>query len=121
VSYDIRIRVKAEGADVYPVVGVPEYDSPTYNLGELFRKCMDWDYSQSDDNGNTCYYKCAEVLPKVEHGILELHTNRKNYEKYLPDNGWGTMSGAIKSLQSLRDCIYEKAEEIPLECLYMTW
>ena len=125
MSYDIRLRVKAEGCDAYPVVAVPEYDSPTYNLGEMFRACMDWDYSQSekDDDGEykTCYYKCDFVINRVEHGIKELRTNRKKYKKFNPPNGWGSINGAIEALESLRTCIYETAEEIPLDCLYMTW
>lgn len=125
MSYDIRLRVKAEGCDAYPVVAVPEYDSPTYNLGKMFRACMDWDYSQSekDDSGEykTCYYKCDFVINRVEHGIKELRTNRKKYMKFNPPNGWGSIDGAIEALESLRTCIYETAEEIPLDCLYMTW
>lgn len=28
---------------------------------------------------------------------------------------------AVEVLESLRNCIYEQAEEIPLECLYVKW
>jgi hypothetical protein len=125
MSYDLRIHVKAEGCDKYPVIATPELDTPTYNYRDMFVACMDWDYSQSekgeDGEYHTCYYRCSEILPKIEHGIKELRTNRKAYEQYEPDNGWGTLSGAIRVLESLRDCIYEQAEEVPLECLYMSW
>ena len=125
MSYDLRIRVKAEGCDKYPVIAEPEYDSPTYNLGKMFRACMDWDYSQSEKNSNgeyeKCYYKCDEIMPTIERGIKELTHNPKKYEKYNPSNGWGNLNDALEVLCSLRDCIYEQAEEIPLNCLYMTW
>lgn len=125
MSYDIRIKVKAQGCDVYPTIAIPEHDSPTYNLGTMFRKCMDWDFSQSEkdefNNWSTCFYPCDFVIEKVEHGIRELRTNRKKYEQYNPENGWGNIDDAINVLESLRTCIYEQAEEIPLNCLYMCW
>lgn len=115
MSYDIRINVKVEGCGEYATIAFPEYDSPTYNLGEMFRACMDWDFSQSE------YYPCDLVIEKVERGIRELRTNRKKYEKYNPSNGWGSLDDAIEALESLRKCIYEQAEYIPMNCLYMNW
>ena len=125
MSYDIEIYVKVEGCDKYATIAEPEYAHPTYNLGRMFRACMDWNYSQSekgeDGEYHTCYYKCSEIINNVERGIRELRCNRKEYEQYEPDNGWGTISSAIHVLESLRTCIYEQAEDIPLECLYMSW
>lgn len=125
MSYDIRISVKVEGCDKYAVIAEPEYSSPTYNLGQMFRACMDWDYSQSekDENGTyqTKYYPCDFVIMKVEQGLLELRLNRKEYEKYNPSNGWGSIGSAIEALESLRTCIYENAETIPLDRMYMSW
>lgn len=125
MSYDIRIEVKVEGCDKYAVIAEPEYSSPTYNLGKMFRACMNWNYSQSekDESGEykTVHYPCDFVIKKVERGIRELRCNRKEYEQYNPENGWGDIGGAITALESLRACIYEQAEEIPLNCLYMSW
>jgi len=115
VSYDIRINVKVEGIDKYVAIATPEYDSPTYNLGEMFRACMNWDYNQSE------YYKCSEIIGNIERGINELTYNRKEYEKYNPSNGWGDLDEALKVLKYLRKCIYEEAERIPIEHLYMSW
>nr|MBQ4455660.1 hypothetical protein [Clostridia bacterium] len=115
MSYDLRVAVKVEGCDKYADIAEPEYASPTYNLGKMFRACMDWDYEQGK------YYRCDKVIPKIEHGIKELTENKGKYEKYLPANGWGTISNAINALYSLKVCIYEQAEEIPLNCLYMCW
>lgn len=125
MSYDIRISVKVEGCNKYAIIAEPEYSSPTYNLGKMFRACMDWDYSQSVKNENgkyeTAYYPCDFVIDKVERGLRELRCNRKKYEKYNPSNGWGSIGSAITALESLRTCIYENAEEIPLNCMYMSW
>lgn len=125
MSYDLAIHVKVEGCDKYATIAEPEHSSPTYNLGKLFRACMNWDYSQSakdaDGNYQTCYYRCDSVIEYVERGLRELRTNGKAYDHLLPSNGWGTRLNAIDALESLRTCIYEQAEEIPLECLYMSW
>ena len=115
MSYDIEICVKAEGCDKYPMISEPELSSPTYNLGTMFRKCMDWNYKQGE------IYKCDFVIERVEHGIRELRTNREKYIKYNPINGWGDLDGAIRVLESLRTCIYKEAEYIPIDCLYMRW
>ena len=115
MSYDIEICVNVDGLDQYAMIDRPRHDSPTYNLCEMFRACMEWDYSQGE-----CY-KCSEIIDKVEKGIRELKTNRKAYEKFNPSNGWGNIDSAIRVLESLRECIYENAEEIPIEHLYMKW
>ena len=115
MSYDIRLAVKVDGYDGYAVVAEPQWSSPTYNLGKMFRACTGWDFKQSE------YYKCSEIIGNVEHGIRELRTHPGRYKEFEPDNGWGTISSAITSLESLRECIYETAEYIPLEFLYMRW
>lgn len=115
MSYNLKIRVKAEGCNKYPVIAYPELDTPTYNLGKMFRACMNWDYKQSE------LYRCDEVISKIERGIKELTYNPEKYEKYNPTNGWGDLNSALNTLCSLRDCIHEQAEEIPLNCLYMSW
>ena len=115
MSYDIRLAVKVDGTNLYADIAEPERSSPTYNLRDMFVACMDWDYSQGE------YYKCEEVLQKVERGIRELSTRPSVYNKYNPSNGWGSRTGAIEALESLRECIYEEAEYIPIEHLYMHW
>ena len=115
MSYDIRICVKADGLDKYVVYDIPEYDTPTYNLGEMFRVCMDWDYEQGE------YYKCSEIIGNIEKGITELKTNREKYKCYEPSNGWGNVDSAIEALESARVCIYECAENIPINHLYFRW
>lgn len=120
MSYDIRISVKVQGCDRYAEIATPEYDNPTFNLAEIFRACMDWDFKTSKENEKgeyqVCYYPCSFAIEKIERGIKELRTNRKAYDQYS-----GSTSCARRALESLSDCIYEQAEEIPIECLYMSW
>ena len=113
MSYDIRIAVKVEGCDKYADIASPEYDNPTYNLGEMFRKCMEWDFEQGQ------YYNASEIMPNIEKGIHNLRTC--NYSDYEPPNGWGSQLDAIKVVDSMWKCIHQQAEEIPIECLYVKW
>lgn len=100
MSYDIRFGVQTvmpnNDGESFVVVHVPEYDSPTYNLRDMFVACMDWDYEQGK------WYPMAEVLPKVERGIRELVNHPEEYEKYNPPNGWGSMKGALECLRNCR-------------------
>ena len=121
MSYDIRFSVKVEGAkNVFAIIGRPEYDSPTYNIRDIFVKSMDWDYNQGE------WYPMAEVMPKIERGIHELTYNEKEYKKYNPSNGWGSTQSALECLQSIHDWFYpenmwdvEYDKDIPIECIYM--
>ena len=115
MSYDLRIAVKIEGLDQFAQIAEPKLSSPTYNLRDMFVACMDWNYTQGE------YYPCKDVLPKVERGITELMTKPKQYDKYNPSNGWGSREGAVRVLESLRKCILEEAEDIPIEHLWMAW
>lgn len=122
MSYDIRFGVKVAGADdLFVEIGRPPYDSPTYNLGTMFRKCTGWDFSQGK------WYNVAEVLPLIQHGINELKFNPGEYRQYNAPNGWGTVESALEALQSLEDGIRRMTvsdgwtEVIPPEFLYVKW
>lgn len=115
MSYDLRLAVKVEGCGAMVEIGEPELANPTYNLGKMFRACTGWDYSQGE------YYRCSEVIEKIERGIRELRTNPWKYKSLEPSNGWGTLDGAIRVLESLRTYIYERAEDIPIDCLWVAW
>jgi hypothetical protein len=75
-------------------------------------------------------YTITEVIPKVQRGITELTMNPGKYKPLEPDNGWGTIGGAIECLQSIVN--YFKPDnwggiaggwnaDIPYECIYMRW
>ena len=123
MSYDLRLAVKVEGTDILAVIDEPTYNSPTYNIGEMFRKCMGWDFEQGE------FYNVAEVYSYIEHGIKELETNEKEYVKYNAPNGWGTTESALVALRSLKECIDNNSKEdsywtwqvIPKEHLWLAW
>lgn len=120
MSYDIRLGVKvADTNDLIVAIGQPEYDSPTYNLRDMFVACMDWNYTQSE------WYRVEEVLPKIERGIHELKFNAKEYKKYNPPNGWGNINSALECLESIVKCISEYSngyyDEIPIKHLWIKW
>ena len=117
MSYDLSVGVKAEGCGAYVDVRSPEYDSPTYNLRDMFVACMDWDYEQR------VVYSAADALPKIERGISELRGHPEKYEKYAPENGWGTLEDALEALESWRECIYETLADwdLPISSAYVRW
>ena len=122
MSYDIRFAVKVEGAPgVYAVIGQPKHDSPTYNVGEIFRKCMDWDFTQGE------WYPVTEILPKIERGIHEMRFNAKAYKHLEPDNGWGSTKTVLTALMSIMEWLAPDSWErgwnadIPMECIYIAW
>lgn len=115
MSYCIGVYAKVEGCNKYALIAEPDYSSPTYNLGKLFRACMDWQFKSSE------YYRCDNVIGHVEKGIKELEHNSSKYTELLPSNGWGTMEDALETLKSIRECILEENENIPLECMYLKW
>lgn len=123
MSYDLRIGVKVEGTDIIAVIAEPERNSPTYNLGTMFRKCTGWDFKQSE------WYSVAAVYPLIQHGIAELIAYPEKYRKYEPDNGWGTVESAVQALESLKQCIDEVEDPhswtgwntIPKEHLWVAW
>ena len=115
MSYDLRIAVKVDGCDKFAQIAEPEYSSPTYNLGKMFRASTGWDFKQGE------YYRCSDVIGNIEKGVKELRTNKAQYKQSAPETGWGTFACAGVARENLRDCIYEQAEGIPLECLYVAW
>ena len=120
MSYDLRIAVKVQDTDIYAVIAEPEYSSPTYNIGEMFRKATGWDFEQGK------WYKVSDVLPLIEHGIHELRYKEDKYRQYDSPNGWGTTQSARKALESLATCIENQTngwgwQQIPLEHLYVAW
>lgn len=115
MSYSIGIYVKVEGCNQYAEIAYPYYSSPPYSLGKLFRTCMDWQFKNDE------YYKCDYVMEHIDKGIKEITYNSDKYAELLPSNSWETMNTVHDALRSIRDCILEQAEDIPLDCMYMKW
>lgn len=126
MSYDLRIAVKVEGAEKgneFAVIGLPELHSPTYNIGEMLRKCMEWDFEQGE------YYRVSDVYQNIVRGINNLTVREKEFEKYNSPNGWGTTVTALNALKSLKECI-DNIEDpnicggwntFPKSLLYVAW
>lgn len=120
MSYDISIGVRVYGADdLYAVIGVPEFDHPTYNVGKIIRSCTGWDFKQGD------WYNVEEVLPKIERGIHEMTFNSSKYKNMEPDNGWGSTDTVLRALESIVECVKVHnngwENRIPLDKLYVRW
>ena len=119
MSYDLEIGVQIAGTSIIASIAEPEYDSPTYNLGKMFKACMGWDFEQGR------WYRVEDVIYKIEHGIHELRHNEKAYKKYNPKNGWGDTKSALEALESLYKCIKNCSDgwlfDIPMEHLWVRW
>ena len=126
MSYDLRIAVKVEGAEKgneYAVIAEPEIHSPTYNLGEMFRKCTGWDFEQGK------FYRVSDVYQNIERGIINLKEHEEEFEKYNSPNGYGTTVSALRTLESLKQCIddienpygWNGWNTFPKSLLYVAW
>lgn len=115
MSYDIEIGVRVYGTDLYAPIAKPEYADPTYNLGQMFRAATGWNFEQGK------WYRCEDVINNIQQGIGELRIRPSKYKTLEPKNGWGTISSAVECLESMRDCIYRTAKEIPIEHLWVRW
>lgn len=115
MSYSIGIYVKVEGCDKFAEIAYPEYSSPSYNLGRLFRSCMDWNFKSEE------YYRCDYAVERLNKGIKELMYCPKENLKLNPTLSMGSVASSLDILGSVRECILKQAENIPLECMYMKW
>ena len=125
MSYDIRYGIESRypdlSGDSMVVIGAPTYDNPTYNLRDMFVACMDWNYKQG------VWYPMAEVLPKLRHGLAQLVKHPEKYRQYEPENGWGTLNGAIKCIESWIDELTNEdnwdsvCHYWPLDALWWRW
>ena len=122
MSYDVRFGVETKmpnrWGEHFAIVEVPSMDSPTYNYSKLFRACMDWDYEQD------VWYPMSEVVPRIERGIHELSFNREQYFDLEPENGWGTLEGALNCLRDWYDNLTDRwgvTHTWPIESLWFRW
>lgn len=61
----------------------------------------------------------ADILDNIQRGISELEHYPEKYVQYEPENRWGTVSGALDVLKSLKECILE--QDIDTKYLYVRW
>lgn len=74
--------VKVEGCDKYAEIAEPFYSSPTYNLGKLFRTCMDWQFKSSEPVKEKSPLDGLASEEKAEY-LQELIDNMPSYDEDL--------------------------------------
>ena len=89
MSYDISFKAKLEGMDRYIPVRYCVANI-TWNVREIIVKSTGLEWKNEANNG-----PCAEVIPKIEAGIMELVEHRDKYKQYEAPNGLGTVKGTI--------------------------
>lgn len=126
MSYDLEFGVKVDtngGDDLFVTFATPELDSPTYNLGKIFRASTGWDFEQGE------WYRYLDVEPLILHGIEELTRNVDKYRRMEPSNGWGSADGARRVLKGLVEDArghgdvhdYDRYPKVPIEHIYVRW
>lgn len=122
MSYDIRFGVETLHAnnfgEHFAIIDRPQLDSPTYNLGKMFRACMDWDFEVG------IWYPYEVFMPAIERGIHELIVNEDCYIRYNPANGWGSLENAREVLKSCYDTItddFGMQAFWPIKYVWMKW
>lgn len=126
MSYDLRIAVKVEGAEKgneFAVIAEPEYSDPTYSIGDMLRKCTEWDFEQSK------FYRVSDVYQNIVRGIVNLREHEEEFKKYNSPIGYGTTINALKALESLKKCIddienpygWNGWNTFPKDLLYIAW
>lgn len=119
MSYDIRLGVRTiatnNNRENIAIVASPIIDSPTYNLGEMFRRAMDWDFNQGE------WYRVADVIHCIRCGRDAMSLNPERFRKYEPKNHWGVVEDAIAVLDSLLECINDTTELWPITALWLKW
>ena len=89
MSYDISFKAKLEGMDRYIPVRYCVANI-TWNVWEIIVKSTGLEWKNEANNG-----PCAEVIPKIEAGLMELVEHGDKYKQYEAPNGWGTVKGTI--------------------------
>ena len=89
MSYDISFKAKLEGMDRYISIKV-DVANITWNVREIIVKSTGLEWKNEANNG-----PCAEVIPKIEAGLMELVEHGDKYKQYEAPNGWGTVKGTI--------------------------
>ena len=89
MSYDISFKAKLEGMDRYIPVRYCVANI-TWNVREIIVKSTGLEWKNEANNG-----PCAEVIPKIEAGLMELVEHGDKYKQYEAPNGGGTVKGTI--------------------------
>jgi hypothetical protein len=95
MSYDIKFKVKVEGANLWIEVG--NYGAgTTWNVREMIVKSTGLEWKNNENNG-----LCKDVIPYIRKGYEELVHHPEKYRQYEPNNGWGTVESTRLFFQTL--------------------
>ncbi len=94
MGYSVRFEAKLEGAEQWVPVG--ESINHTSNTGNMIQEVCGLRPPSWDGK------KCSELLPFIDKGIKQLRSNRQEYRKFEPSNGWGTVETTIVFLDAIR-------------------
>jgi hypothetical protein len=75
----------------------------TYNLSPMFYKAFDLE----DGIRGLDKMLCSEAAPHIEEAIRRMTTDKDEYVKLNPENGWGTYDGAMEFLNEWFDAVRE--------------
>lgn len=95
MSYDVWLEAHLRDADEW--IKMPDTDANiTYNLAEMFLALPCGTPYQWQGT------KASDLLPKLEASLTELRISPNNYREFEMSNGWGTIKGMQRFLQSVR-------------------
>lgn len=116
MSYDISIRVKAEGVNAY--VEAEDLGNITWNVKRLIKESSGWDIKNCDNNGPIIPW-----IEKIENGIKELTGRPEVYRQYEALNGWGTVEGTLAfyqhCLKKAKEWVEDYEELLPASVIWV--
>lgn len=117
MSYDIRFKVKAEGADVWITVGDCDANI-TYNVRKIIELSTGLEWKNEANNG-----LCKDIIPAIRRGYNELLDYPEKYRPYEAANGWGTVDGTRNFFWEILDAwdTFKKFEDPKLVSVTTFW
>lgn len=89
MGYDVRFKVKVEGANYWINTGHCDANI-TWNVGKIIRLSTGLEWKNEANNG-----LCKDVIPSIQRGLNELYRNPDKYKPFESPVGWGTVEGTI--------------------------
>lgn len=116
MSYSIEFYVKLNEINKFVCIGSPDFSSPTYNIGQILRKAMEWDFKGDE------YYPCKDVVKYILKGLNNLYEREYKYKKYEKKGCSGT-TYTFDFLTSLAKSIHTFSQDnnLEIEYIYMRW
>lgn len=75
-------------------------DGQTYNLLPMWSMALPWWLEGTRDLDQR---KCGDLLPDLEHGVIDIAMNEEAYRDLNPSNGWGDFDGFRRTFLRLTE------------------